>query len=117
MSIQDFLDEYENEHRGTGTWPTSLEFLAREEGLYFQCPTHRIFEKYLEPRGWSKKGATAMDQHSYIFPPIVDYKQELIQFIEYVLEEELPGEKSWDYAMKLAERLFPEKFKEDLKDA
>lgn len=32
-------------------------------------------------------------------------QEELIKFIEFVLEEELPHEKSWDYAVELKERL------------
>ena len=117
MNICEFLDWYEREHRGTGTWPISLEFLARQNEVYFNCPTHRIYDKYLESRGWLKKGATAKDPHTYVYPPRGDYKQELIDFIKYVFKEELPHEASWDYALELAGRLFPEEFKEELKDA
>ena len=35
----------------------------------------------------------------------IDYKEELIKFIEFVLEEELPFESSWKYAIELKERL------------
>ena len=34
-----------------------------------------------------------------------NYEEELIKFIEYVLEEELPFEKSYEYALKLKERI------------
>jgi len=35
----------------------------------------------------------------------IDYKSELIKFIEFVLENELPHEMSWDYATALKEKL------------
>jgi hypothetical protein len=36
---------------------------------------------------------------------MIDYKRELIEFIEYVLENELPYEASWIYATELKKRL------------